>query len=85
MIRKLPPGSNAMYRKHTKLQKTKSISSSDPAAHTHVVMIDSDKRKRGMPPTPRLYGKDPIWIPLLTGLLDTYTDEPYTTIIRNLR
>jgi hypothetical protein len=31
-----------------------------------------------------LHGTDPIRIPLLTDLLDTYTDEQYTATIRNL-
>ncbi len=52
--------------------------------HTHAVMLDSDKRKRGMPPTPTLHDTDLIRIPLLTGLLDTYTDEQYTSFRRNM-
>jgi len=76
--RKLPPRSNAMHRKHTELLQAKNISNSDPTEHTHASKVSSDKRKRGMPPTPRFHGTDPIRIPLLTGILDTYTDEQYT-------
>jgi len=57
-------------------KKTEIGSNTDPAAPTHnAIELESNKRKRRMLPPPRLHGKDPIRIPFLKGLLDTYTDE----------
>jgi hypothetical protein len=47
-------------------------------------MLDFSKRERGMPPTPRLHGTDPIRISFLKGLLEAYTDEQYKAAIKNL-
>jgi hypothetical protein len=73
-----------MYIMQIELQKTKGTSSSDPTTHGNARTLDSEKRMRGMPPTPGLHGEDPVRIPLLTGLIDTYTDEQFTTIIKTL-
>ena len=50
----------------------------------HAIDPHKTYRKRRRLPTPRLLGTDPIRIPHLTGLLDTYTKEQYEAAINNL-
>jgi len=50
----------------------------------HATDPDNTYRERRWLPTPRPLGTDPIRIPHLTELLDTYTDEQYKARINNL-
>ena len=73
-----------MSKKHLELQKTKYNASSSPTTPSYATDPNKMFRKRRRLPTPRLLGTDPIGIPHLTGLLDTYTNEQYKSVINNL-
>jgi hypothetical protein len=83
MSQKPPSRKNAIRKNHVELQKTKCGSSSSPAAPTPAIEPDKQMRKLRMLPTPRLPGMDPIRIPYLKELLETYTDERYKAAIKN--
>ena len=86
MSQKLSTRNKAMHKKHNELQKTKNDSSFAPAAPTHnVVVLETNKKKCGQQPPPRLHGMDPNKIPFLKGLLDTYTDEQLKATIKKLQ
>jgi hypothetical protein len=46
--------------------------------------LENNMRVRKMLPTPRPPGTNPLRIPQLVELLDTYTDEQFKTTINNL-
>ena len=84
MCHKPPLRRNAKSNKHLKLQNTNRSASSDPYAPKHAMDIDKTHRKRKRLPTPWLLGTEPIRIPHVTGLMDTYTDDMYKVVIHNL-
>jgi hypothetical protein len=51
----------------------------------HAIDPNKTHRKCRRLPNPRLLGTDPMRIPHLTGLLDTYIDKKHKAVINNLR
>ena len=70
---------------HDELHITKKASSSVLA--TSIPRVgggSSGKKKRNLPPSPQLYRREGITIPIIKQLLDAYTDEHYKEIIQQL-
>jgi hypothetical protein len=70
-------------KKLFELQKIKSNASSGPAVSWHANDLDTKSRKHRRMPAHRPPGTEPIKIPQLTDLLDTYGDKQNKTIINN--
>jgi hypothetical protein len=84
-MRQRPPLQRKQLSKTSKeFHKSNSNANSGPPASTLAMALENNIRVRKRLPTPRPLGTNPIRIPHLVELMDTYTDEKFKTTINNL-